>query len=172
MSDFFATIRRRHSIRHYQADMPVEAEKLHAVLECAVSAPSAGDLQAYQIGVVEEPSRRASLADATGQDFVAEAPICLVFCTDAERSALSFGTRGRELYALQDATISAAYAQLAATAAELATTWVGYFDGQEVARLLDLPPNLQPVALLTLGYAAEQPQATPRRLLDEVVFRR
>lgn len=172
MSDFFSTIRRRHSVRQYQSDMPVEAEKLHAVLECAVSAPSAGDLQAYQIGVVETPSQRLSLSHATGQDFVAEAPVCLVFCTDAERSALSFGDRGRDLYALQDATIAAAYAQLAATAADLATTWVGYFDSKEIARLLELPPALQPVALLTLGYAAEQPRATSRRQLDEVVFRR
>ncbi|OBS09032.1 nitroreductase family protein [Acidihalobacter prosperus] len=171
MSDFFTTLRRRHSVRHYQPDMPVEAGKLHAILESALSAPSAGDLQAYQIGVIEDVDRRAALARIAGQDFIAEAPVCLVFCTDAERSALAFGERGRALYALQDATIAAAYAQLAAVAAELGSAWVGYFDGAEIARLLELPPTLNPVALLTLGYPAELPEPTTRRHLDEVVFR-
>jgi nitroreductase len=32
MWDFFETVRHRHSIRKYQPDMPVEPEKLHAIL--------------------------------------------------------------------------------------------------------------------------------------------
>lgn len=170
MSDFFTTIRRRHSVRHYQADMPVEAEKLHAILESAISAPSAGDLQAYQIGVIEDAAHRAALAQITEQQFISEAPVCLAFCTDAEHSALTFGDRGRDLYALQDATIAATYAQLGAAAAGLASAWVGYFDDAEVSRLLDLPPNLRAVALLTVGYPAELPEATTRRRLDDIIF--
>jgi len=49
MWDFFETVRHRHSVRRYQSDMPVEDEKLHAVLETACAAPSSGDLQAYKI---------------------------------------------------------------------------------------------------------------------------
>ena len=45
MWDFFETVRHRHSVRKYQPDMPVETEKLHAILEMACAAPSAGDLQ-------------------------------------------------------------------------------------------------------------------------------
>ncbi|WP_455380426.1 nitroreductase family protein [Acidihalobacter prosperus] len=170
MNDFFATLRRRHSVRHYQSDMPVESEKLHAVLESALSAPSAGDLQAYQIGVVENAEHRHALAQETDQAFIEQAPVCLVFCTDAERSAITFGERGRELYALQDATIAAAYAQLAAVAAGLGSAWVGYFNSQEVGRLLNLPPNLQAIAILTLGYPAELPEPTSRRHINDVVF--
>ncbi|HKJ23102.1 MAG TPA: nitroreductase family protein, partial [Gammaproteobacteria bacterium] len=40
MWDFFETVRHRHSIRKYQANTPIEAEKLHAVLEIACAAPS------------------------------------------------------------------------------------------------------------------------------------
>lgn len=172
MTDFFATIRRRHSVRRYQVDMPVEPEKLHAVLESAVSAPSAGDLQAYKIVVVREANERRKLAETTDQAFLEEAPLCLVFCTDAERSAQAFGERGRELYALQDTTIAAAYAQLAAVAGGLGSAWVGYFDAAEVARSLALPAALRPVALLALGYPAELPEPTPRRRLDEIVIER
>lgn len=172
MTDFFATLRRRHSVRRYQADMPVEEEKLHAVLESAVAAPSAGDLQAYQIVVLRDPAMRHELAARTEQPFLAEAPVSLAFCTDAERSAQTFGERGRELYALQDATIAAAYAQLAAAASGLGSAWVGYFDGREVAGVLELPPGLLPVAILALGYPAELPEPTPRRPLPDMLITR
>ena len=171
MWDFFSTVRHRHSVRHYR-DMPVEAEKLHAVLEMAAAAPSAGDLQAYHIYAVTDPAHRARLAQAAqGQDFVAQAPICLVFCADAERSASQYGERGRTLYAIQDTTIAASYAQLAIVAAGLASAWVGFFDDSQVRDVLKIPQTLQPIAILTIGYPAEIPEATPRRPLDEVVTR-
>ncbi len=170
MWDFFATVRHRHSIRHYQADMPVEREKLHAILEMACAAPSAGDLQSYHIFVVTDEARRARLSQAAfDQAFLAEAPACLVFCADPQRAQEKYGARGRELYALQDATIAAAYAQLAAVAAGLGSTWVGHFDEDAVRAVVAAPGHLVPVALISLGYPAEIPTPTPRRPLGEVV---
>ncbi len=171
MLNFFATVRRRHSIRHYQPDMAVGEAELTAILETAVAAPSAGDLQAYRIVVVRDPALRADLAVAAGdQAFIAEAPVCLVFCTDAARSAARFGPRGADLFALQDATIAAAYAQLATVATDLGSTWVGQFDEAKVNALLQLGPALRAVALLCIGYPAEEPALTTRRRLDEVVI--
>lgn len=173
MLDFFQTVRNRHSVRSYQADMPVEAAKLHAILETAIAAPSAGDLQAYRIvSITDAPTRRAVSEAAASQAFIAEAPVCLVFCADGSRSEQQFGARGRELYAVQDATIAAAYAQLAVVAAGMGSTWVGHFDEAALATVLDLDPELQPVALLCVGYPAELPEATPRRHIDEVVIKR
>lgn len=170
MWDFFQTVRHRHSVRKYQPDMPVENEKLHAILETACSAPSAGDLQSYRIFVERSPERLQALQQAAhNQAFIAEAPVCLVFCSEPARSAERFGERGRTLYAIQDATIAASYAQLAIVAAGLGSTWVGDFDEQAVRELLDLPATLLPVTLMSLGYAAEWPEPTPRRPLDEVV---
>ncbi|WP_018953023.1 nitroreductase family protein [Thioalkalivibrio sulfidiphilus] len=171
MWDFFKTVRHRHSVRRYQADMPVEDEKLHAILETAIAAPSAGDLQAYVVVAVRDAALRAALARAAhDQAFIAEAPVVLVFCTEAERSARKYGERGRDLFALQDATIACAYAQLAVVAAGLGSTWVGYFDEAQVAEQLDLPETQRPIALLCVGYPAELPEVTPRRRLDELVI--
>jgi len=157
MWDFFTTVRHRHSVRKYQSDMPVETEKLHAILEMACAAPSAGDLQAYRIVVVRDPAERQALAGAaSAQTFIAEAPVCLVFCADPARSA-------------QDATIAAAYAQLAIVAAGMASTWIGYFDEAQVRAVLGLEPGLVPLAMLSLGYPAELPEPSTRRRLDEVV---
>lgn len=170
MWDLFYTVRNRHSVRKYQSDMQVENEKLHAILETACFAPSAGDLQSYRIYVVSSKEKRNRLnGAAVEQPFLAEAPICLVFCADTERSANQFGKRGATLFAIQDASIAAAYSQLAVVAAGLASTWVGRFDPEEVRRILDLPPNEEPVALIAVGYPAELPEATPRRRLDDVV---
>lgn len=170
MWDFFETVRHRHSIRRYRDDTPVEPEKLNAVLEMACAAPSAGDLQSYHIYVATQDEQRQALRTASGgQDFIAHAPVCLVFCSDSERAAAKYGERGRDLFAVQDATIAATYAQLAAVAAGLASTWVGSFDEQELVRLLGIRPGLRPVALLCIGYPAELPELTPRRPMDEVV---
>jgi nitroreductase len=170
MWDFFETVRHRHSVRKYQPDMPVETEKLHAILEMACAAPSAGDLQAYRILVVRDPAERRALVHAAHeQAFIAEAPVCLVFCADPARSAGVFGERGAKLYALQDTTIAAAYAQLAIVAAGMASTWVGYFEEAQIREVLQLEPGLIPLALLSLGYPAELPEPSSRRRLDEVV---
>ncbi len=170
MWDFFETVRHRHSIRKYQPDMPVETEKLHAILEMACAAPSAGDLQSYRIIVVRDLAERQALVHiAREQAFIAEAPVCLVFCADPARSATTFGERGATLYALQDATIAAAYAQLAIVAAGMGSTWVGYFDENQVRAALGLEPELVPIALMSLGYPAELPEPSSRRRLGEVV---
>ncbi len=170
MWNFFETVRHRHSVRNYQKDTPVEKEKLHAILETASSAPSAGDLQAYKIIVVTNTEKRQALSRAAdGQGFIADAPVCLVFCADAERSAEKFGERGRRLYALQDTTIAAAYAQLAVVAAGMASTWVGYFDEPNVKKIVECEEKFCPVAMLSLGYPAELPAPTARRKLDDIV---
>lgn len=170
MWDFFETVRHRHSVRQYQADRTVEQEKLHAILEMACAGPSAGDLQSYHITVVTDQARRDALRKAAAdQAFIAEAPVCLVFSCDPSRAAAKYGDRGAELYALQDTTIATTYAQLAVVAAGMGSTWIGNFDEQGVARLLNLSAGLRPIAMLSVGYPAELPEPTPRRHLDEIV---
>lgn len=170
MWDFFETVRHRHSIRKYRTDLAVEQEKLHAILEMACAAPSAGDLQSYHISVITKPEQRQLLSEiASGQEFIAEAPVALLFCSEPQRAGRKYGERGEELYALQDTTIAAAYAQLAVVAAGLGSTWVGYFDADRIKQSFELAPGLEPVAILSIGYPAELPEESPRRHLDEMV---
>jgi len=166
--DFMELVQARRSVRAF-ADRRVEPDKLRAVLEAANQAPSAGNLQAYEIYQVTEPRVRAALARAADQSFIAESPVTLVFCANPGRAARKYGARGRDLYALQDATIAAAYAQLAATELDLATVWVGAFDTATVSAALRAPGDWVPVAILPLGYADELPSASSRRSLDDLV---
>jgi len=162
---------RRHSIRAF-ADRPLEDDKLQRILEIVSVAPSAGNLQAYEIYVVTDRRRKKALAKASlGQEFVAAAPVVLAFCARPERSAGRYGERGRRLYSLQDATIACTYAMLAVTDLGLAAVWVGAFGDDAVSRAIGLPADVLPVSLLPIGYAAEEPAATSRRSLDDLVHR-
>lgn len=170
MWDLFATVRHRHSVRKYQADMPVENEKLNAILEMACAAPSAGDLQAYHIYAITNATQRSAIADAAqDQEFIKDAPLCLVFCSDPQRSADEFASRGETLYAIQDTTIAASYAQLAIVAAGLGSAWVGHFNEQQLIDALSIKKGLHPIAVLTVGYPAELPEISPRRLMNDVI---
>lgn len=167
--EFFEAVHRRCSIRKFQAQ-PVEAEKLTRILEAARRAPSAGNLQAYRIFVVKGTSLRGLLARAAcDQEFVREAPLVLIFCADPRRSAVKYGSRGERLYAIQDATIACAYAQLAAAAVGISSVWVGAFEPETVRKVLGIAESLWPLALLPLGYPAEPPAPSPRRPLAQLV---
>lgn len=168
--EFFEVVQKRQSIRKFKAT-PVEADKLSRILKAANRAPSAGNLQAYQIFVVKDPALKARLDAAAGnQGSVKEAPIVLIFCASPERSATRYGSRGEELYCVQDATIACAYAQLAATALGLASVWIGaVFEPETVKEALGITEDLWPIALLPLGYPAEETPRTPRRTLEDLV---
>jgi len=167
--DYFALIQARRSVRTFAAK-PVPEELLSRILQAANAAPSAGDLQAYDIYVARKAEHRKKLAEAAlWQDFVAAAPVVLVFCANPTHNQARYGERGRKLYAVQDATIACTFAMLAATAVGLASVWVGAFRDDQVQRAIGVPENLQPVALLPVGYAAESPEPTPRRALKRLV---
>jgi nitroreductase len=168
--DFFEAVRTRRSIRAFQS-RSIEEEKMNRIVEAVNLAPSAGDLQAYEIVVVKDLGRRRELAKAAGaQEFLSQAPVCLVFLAHPERSSRKYGKRGSELYCLQDATIAAAYAQLAAAALGLASTWVGAFDDEAVANVVEAPRSKRPIAIMPIGYGAETPEITPRRRISEIIY--
>jgi nitroreductase len=169
--DFFDVVKTRQSIRAYQ-DKPIEPEKLQQILDTINRAPSAGNLQGYEVYLVTKPDVILALARSTnGQDFIAQVPLALVFCAHPARSAQRYAERGTMLYCVQDATIACAYAQLAVTALGLASVWVGAFNEDAVRAAIGVGHDLRPVAFLPIGYAAETPERRSRRALVELVHR-
>ena len=167
--DFFDVVEKRHSMRRY-TDTPVEEEKLQQILATINRAPSAGDLQGYEVYIVRKVEQRQALVQAAdGQGFIAEAPVTIAFCANPARSAVWYKKRGVKLYSVQDATIACTFAMLAVTALGLASVWVGAFDEESVRSVLGIPTELVPVALLPIGYAAKEPRITPRRELSDII---
>jgi nitroreductase len=167
--DFFKIVEDRRSMRKYDGT-PVEEEKLHKILDAANRAPSAGNLQAYKIYIIRKLELRKALVKAAfDQDFLAEAPVVLVFCAEPARSAVKYGERGASLYAIQDATIACSYSQLAAKALGLDSVWVGAFDEAAVSEIAQIPAMLRPVVMLPIGYAGKEPRPRPRRELRDII---
>jgi nitroreductase len=148
---------RRHCVRSFQPHKPGR-ECLSTIVAAADSAPSAGDLKARAVFVVEDETTKSRLAQAAfGQDFVVQAPAVLVFWAVPSRSAGTYGERGRELFSLQDATIAASFAWIQAVALGLGCCWVGAFDDNAVKHVFreQIKADWRPVALLPVGYPAE-----------------
>jgi len=98
--EFSELIKVRRSIRVF-SKKEVEEEKLYAVLEAANTAPSAGNLQAYEIYLARSNAMKLALAKAAyGQSFIADASFVLVFSANEKRSSSKYDTRGKELYSI------------------------------------------------------------------------
>ena len=166
--DFSEVLENRRSVRAFR-DRPVGKENLDRILDAVMSCPTAGNLQAYRLHVVSDGETRQELSRAAmGQRYVAEAPVVLVFSA-CFSDASKYGKRGRELYALQDATIATTFAHLAATAEGLGSCWIGAFDPAKVSKALGLSDDLLPVAMLPIGYAANAELKRNRKPTEDIV---
>jgi nitroreductase len=132
----------RRSVRHFKSDS-VPEESIKFILEVARTSPSAGGLHSYEVIVTQE---KVGPYDA---------PIYIVVCAMPERAAARYGDRGRNLYAIQDATIFASYIQLLAVDMGLATVWVGAFREDKVKKMLNIADDWQPVVILPMGYECQ-----------------
>jgi nitroreductase len=169
--DFTELLRTRSSVRAFR-DQPVSIDDAGTILEAAQSAPSAGNEQAYEIAVVTHRDRLRRLAHAAqDQEFVAHAPLVLVFSAVPSRASVAYGERGAGLFCVQDATIACAYAQLAAAELGLSAVWVGSFDPLLVEREIDATEGVIPVAMLAIGEPAAFGELSQRRPLGDLVRR-
>lgn len=167
--EFLELVKTRRSVRKF-SEKPVEKEKLLKILQMVKTAPSAGNVQAYKITIVRDQESKEKLVKAClDQTFIAEATFVLVFSALQDESAQKYGDRGREVYSFQDATIAAAYSQLAATDLGLATVWIGAFDPLEISRLINAGAYEVPTAIIPVGYAGEEPDETPRKTFDKLL---
>jgi nitroreductase len=167
-SDFFGFLESRSSVREYD-DEPLTDNDINYILSCASTAPSAGNLEAWDVVVVTEEETRRALAEAAfSQEHVERAPVIFVVCSNYVRSMSRYGERGI-LYGIEDATISCTYMMLAAHARNLQACWTGAFDDDEVRDILCLPQHIRPVSLLAVGKGHPPAQHTDRRDIGEHV---
>lgn len=165
--DVIEAIEERRSVREFEPT-PVPDATIGRLIESARLAPSAGNLEPWKFIVVKRNEIKKSLAEAAiDQDFIEKAPVCIVVCAEPERSMARYGERGASLYCLQDTAAAVQNILLTATAYGLGSCWVGAFDEQKVNATLGLSSHYKPVAIIPIGYPAEEPEIIPRRSVDE-----
>lgn len=167
---FLDLARARYSVRKFKTQ-PIARETLEQVLAAGRAAPTACNNQPQRILVVQSEEGLAGIRKCTPYSF--GAPTVLVVCYNAEESWKRVKFDGAE-FGGQDACIVVTHLMLAAADLGLGTTWVGYFDPDALRRAFALPENIVPVALLPVGYPAEDAAPnvshTKRRPLAETVF--
>ena len=154
----------RRSIRAYDSK-PIEKEKLEAVLEAARIAPSARNRQKWQFIVVTDPEVKEKMVDAcNNQPSVQQAPAVIVACGQ-EPGFMSCGQPVETI----DVSIAFSFIILKAYEEGLGTCWLGNFNKDKVKAVLNIPDGVSVVAVTPMGYPAENPDARPRKSLEEIV---
>ncbi|MBI5459699.1 nitroreductase family protein [Methanobacterium sp.] len=165
--EIFETISQRRSIRLFKKE-DIDESLILKIIQAGVWAPSAGNLQSWELILVKNPQSRQKLSEAAYmRDFIAKAPVVMVPCVNQRVSGAIYGNRGVELYSIQDVSCAVENMLLMAHALGIGTCWVGAFDEQEVRDLLKTPSYVRPVALVPMGYPDEKPYPPPRRDVDD-----
>ena len=148
---FYELARSRYSVRKFKPDA-IEEEKLDLILEAGRVAPTACNYQPQKIYVVKSEENRQKLAEVCR--FTFNAPVILVIGYDKERdwkNHLMPGYHSGET----DAAIVCTHMMLEAWEEGIGSCWVGYFNTDDVSRVLGLPDNVCVTAMLPIGYPAD-----------------
>jgi nitroreductase len=163
--EFNELMQKRYSVRAYEPQ-PVEEEKLARVLEAARMAPTACNLQPFQLIVIHTAGRQEELKRIYGRPWFVDAPMIICACAVPGRA---WKRRDQKNYADVDATIAMDHVILAATDLGLGTCWVAAFDPIAAREVLGLPDGVEPVALTPHGYPADSLAAKTRQPLQDLV---
>lgn len=166
--DFLQMAKDRFSCRKFESKA-VEKEKIDKILTAALVAPTAVNKQPQRILVVDERELLTRLKEATKYTF--DAPVCFVICVDREL-AYSRGYDGKNSAEI-DGSIVTTHMMLEAQDLGLGTTWVMAFNPIKVREILEIPDNMEILAMLPTGYPASDVQVSPmhsKRIdIDEMV---
>jgi len=190
-------LRRRHMHRAFRPD-PVDPEMVAALVDAALSAPSAGNAQGVELVVLEGPEETAryfeAATDAAWRSRTVvhrrtlDAPLVLVVLADPERYASRYREADKAAsglglidawpvpYWFVDAGFAAMAVLLRAVDLGLAAAFLGAFrHAEEVREALGLPDGVLVVGAIALGHGAPGPPgrsaARARRGVGERVHR-
>jgi nitroreductase len=166
--EFAEVLARRRSVRHFNSKLDVSDADVRALLDAAVSAPTAGNIQPWRFTVVRSLAARERLSAALSQRWATAAPVVIVVSLDPRPCAARYGDRGEYLYGIQDTAAAVENMLLTAVDRGLASCWIGAFDENGVRDALSITPPITPVAILPVGHSAESSGRPARRSLDEV----
>lgn len=154
--DFLKLAEERYSVRSFQPQ-PVEEATLKQILKAGHLAPTARNLQPQRILVLPTPEDTKRLLNCTKCHF--HAPTALLVCYDKEVcwKRPYDGKSSGEV----DASIVTTHMMLAAASLGVGTTWVMHFDPAAMRKEFQIPEQIEPVALLVMGYPAEDAKASP-----------
>ena len=154
--EFDKVLIERFSVREYK-DIPVEDEKIQAVLESVRLAPTAKNSQPQKIFLAKSKEALEKIDLITPNRF--GAPVAMLICGDTEKACI-LKSNGRNFMEV-DASIIQTYMMLKATDLGLSTCWIGRINTDKVHEVLNLEKNLVPLGILIMGYKSDNALPSP-----------
>ncbi len=165
-SNIFSVMLNRRSQRRFE-DREIETWKVEIIYAAADTAPTAGGFQGFEIfNITKEETKEKLVMAANNQPYV-NAPLVIVFCSNPNRIKMKFSNHILQKFSLQDATLAAGYAQMAAHALGLSSIWIGMFDEKSVKGIINT--DLQPSSILCIGYPKKMLLPKPKRKLTDLI---
>ena len=163
--DFSQLVKERYSVRGYKPD-PIEDKKLQQVLEAARQAPTAANMQPFQLIVIHTEGRAADLRRIYDRDWFVSAPLVIVGCNIPSKAWIR---DDKANYSVVDIAIVMDHLILQAAALGLGTCWIGAFNADATRQILGLPEGVDPIVMPPLGYPDAPPRGTERKPLEQLV---
>lgn len=163
-------IKARYSCRKF-SDKPVEDEKLNAIIEAGIAAPTAKNAQPVKIWLIKSPEALEKIKSCAPFPWMKNTK-AVIAVGGTEENAFVRPSDGRNFEDV-DAAIVATHIMLAIHDEGLGSTWVGYFDTVKTKELFPAMKDYDLVALFPVGYPADD--AVPadrhniRKSFDEMV---
>ena len=165
-TNIFNVMLNRRSQRKFE-NREVEEWKLEMIFAAADTAPTAGGFQGFEIYHIHKQEVKNLLVQAANNQPYVNAPVVLVFCMNPDRVKLNFPPVKIRKFSQQDATLAAAYSQLAAHALGLSSIWIGMLDEDKIREVLGT--NLIPSSILCVGYPIKMLVPKPNRNLKDLI---
>ena len=147
----------RTSIRKYK-EQPVEQEKIDIMLKAAMAAPSAVNLQPWHFIVITD---KVTIDQLSGRQ-PTNAPLLIALCGDTDKTTMPDGKTKLPDFWVEDLSAATQNLLLAAHALGLGAVWTGVYPAMdrtaEVAKVLNCPSNIVPLAVVRIGYPDEFPE--------------
>ena len=165
-TNLFNVMLNRRSQRKFE-NRDVEEWKLEMIFAAADTAPTAGGFQGFEIYHIKNQEVKNKLVQAANNQPYVNAPVVLVFCMNPDRVKLNFPPDTIRKFSQQDATLAAAYSQLAAHALGLSSIWIGMLDENRIREVLGT--DLFPSSILCVGYPIKMLVPKPKRNLKDLI---
>ena len=170
MTDFLTLAKERYSVRKF-ADKPVAQQEIDSILRAGQLAPTGCNNQPQHVFVIQSEEAIAKMRKCTRCHF--DAPLGMLVCYNTNQSWKRRYDGADSGWV--DASIVTTHMMLEAHEIGVGCCWVMYFDPEAVKTEFELPDHLVPVALLVMGYPAEDAQVNPlheqTKPLEELVTR-
>ncbi|MEK6861509.1 MAG: nitroreductase family protein [Nanoarchaeota archaeon] len=162
-------IKERRSCKDY-LDKEIPLELIGEIIEAASYAPSAGNLQNWSFIVVIDEKKKYDISiSCLKQMWMNKSPVFIVICNRKKRVTDLFEERG-ELYSIQNCAIAAQNIMLKAHELGLGTCWVGSLDVESIRRILKIPEDVVPEAIITLGYPEKFEKEVQREPVELITY--